>query len=48
MKIKRWMVESHHVDPNEGNPDQIIGSLVNSIFAGSRLDHNKIVKPSHY
>ena len=48
MKIKRWMVESHHIDPNEGNPDQIIGSLVNSIFAGSRLDQKKIVKPSHY
>jgi hypothetical protein len=48
LKIKKWLLESHHIDVNENDPDQIIGRLVNSIFAGSRLDHNVIVKQSHY
>lgn len=47
MKISKWLWESHHVDLSQ-SPDRILGEAVNSIFAGSRLDGGKIVKPSHY
>jgi hypothetical protein len=33
---------------DEEEPAQIMGELVNSIFTGSRLDHEKVVKKSHY
>jgi hypothetical protein len=48
MKTKKWLLETHHIDANDLEPDQIMGKLINSIFAGSRLDHKLIVKQSHY
>jgi hypothetical protein len=48
VKVKKWLLEVHHIDANELEPELIIGKLINSIFAGGRLDHNLIVKQSHY
>lgn len=43
-----WLQECHHVNVEELPPEEIMGELVNSVFAGSRLDRQKIVKQSHY
>lgn len=48
IKINKWLKDYHHIDVNELAPDQIIGRLINSIFAGSRLANSKIIKQSHY
>lgn len=47
-KIEEWLREVHHIEARELTPEQIMGELVNSMFAGSRLDKSKIIKESHY
>lgn len=41
-------METFHINPKILPPESVIGEVVNSIFAGSRLDGGKIVKQSHY
>ena len=41
MKIKmlcRWLEEQHRINVEANDPEEILGELVNSVFAGSRLD----------
>ena len=45
--IEKWLRETHRISV-EVEPHEIIGQLVNSEFAGGRLQAEPIIKASHY